>query len=119
MSKALKNNNGNIMIFCPGCKYTHVLNVNPDNGRPMWDFNGDYDKPTFSPSLLVRTGHHVPGQPKAEDCDACKECAAEGVPTFCSICHSYIKDGNIQFLSDSTHELSGQTVPLGDVHGNV
>lgn len=30
-------------------------------------------------------------------------------------CHSFIKDGKMQFLADSTHELSGKTVELFDV----
>lgn len=29
-------------FICPGCKDTHTVSDN-------WDFNGDYDKPTFSP----------------------------------------------------------------------
>jgi hypothetical protein len=32
----------------------------------------------------------------------------------CGICHSFIKDGMIQFLDDCTHALAGQTVPLGE-----
>ena len=27
-------------------------------------------------------------------------------------CHSFVTDGRIQFLTDSTHTLAGQTVPL-------
>jgi hypothetical protein len=28
------------------------------------------------------------------------------------VCHSFVIDGRIQFLSDSTHVLAGQTVDL-------
>jgi len=31
------------------------------------------------------------------------------------ICHSFITDGKIQFLSDCTHHLAGQTVDLNDI----
>ena len=110
---ARKEENGNILIFCPGCKELHVLNVEPKNGRPCWTFNGDLEKPTFGPSLLVRTGHNVTGKP-ADKCENCKECAADGVPSTCSICHSYIREGMIEFLTDSTHALAGKTVPLGE-----
>lgn len=105
--------NGNIAILCPGCDEMHLLNVIPANGRPAWSFNDDLEKPTFSPSLLVRTGHFVTGKTESE-CENCIECKAEGVETTCEQCHSFITDGNIQFLADSTHALAGQTVPLGD-----
>lgn len=28
------------------------------------------------------------------------------------VCHSFIKDGQIQYLDDCTHRLKNQTVPL-------
>jgi hypothetical protein len=31
------------------------------------------------------------------------------------VCHSFVRDGRIEFLSDSTHHLSGQTVELPEV----
>lgn len=31
-----------------------------------------------------------------------------------TVCHSFVTDGNIQFLDDCTHELKGKTVPLED-----
>ena len=31
------------------------------------------------------------------------------------ICHSFVVDGKIKFLSDSTHKLSGQTVELPEL----
>jgi hypothetical protein len=30
----------------------------------------------------------------------------------CLVCHSFVTEGRIEFLSDSTHELAGQTVPI-------
>lgn len=53
-----------------------------------WNFNGSLELPTFTPSMLV-----------------------EGSPAG-SRCHSYVTNGRIQFLGDSTHKLSGQTVDL-------
>ncbi len=72
---------------CPGCGITHGFNNN-------WNFNQDYDKPTISPSILVR-GYSSKG----------KEIQ----------CHSYITDGNIQFLNDCNHELAGKTVELPEI----
>lgn len=31
------------------------------------------------------------------------------------VCHSFIRDGRIEFLSDCTHALAGQTVDLPDI----
>lgn len=70
------------MFNCPGCKEIHVPNQ-------TWGFNGDLDKPTFTPSILVTH----PGKPSPR-------------------CHSFVTDGKIQFLNDCTHELAGKTVEL-------
>lgn len=75
---------GAYAIYCPGCKCYHAF-----DGR--WAFNGDFEKPTFSPSMLVN--QHRPE----------------------SRCHSFVTNGRIQFLSDSHHELAGQTVELPEV----
>lgn len=80
---------GGFMIFCPGCQCGHRFQV---EGTPRWDFNGDMEGPTFSPSYLVQW-------------DA-------GHPPVHHQCHSFVRDGQIQFLSDCTHALAGQTVPL-------
>ncbi len=82
----------NVLGFhCPGCGYGHNVTVNPKkNGMGAgWDWNGNVDAPTFSPSILVHGD--LGTYPK---------------------CHSFVKDGQIQFLTDSTHALAGQTVPL-------
>ena len=70
-------------FHCPGCKYDHSFDS-------RWSFNGDFEKPTFAPSLLVNGF-----DPKIR-------------------CHSFVCDGKIQFLSDCFHELAGQTVELPD-----
>lgn len=70
---------GILMVWCPGCDCAHGMNT-------RWSFDGNMERPTFSPSVLARTGGKV--------------------------CHSFIRDGRIQFLADSTHALAGQTVEL-------
>lgn len=113
MAKA-KISHGYTVINCPACKTTHHLNTDPNN-KPCWGFNGDFDRPTFTPSILERSGHFV-GNRSAQDCIYCndpeyKDCES---PT-CYLCHSFVTDGNIQFLSDCSHELAGKTVPLEDI----
>jgi len=113
MAKAETYGDGKVKIKCPGCGNSHFLNVTPENGRPCWTFNGDYEKPTFQPSLLERSGHYV--DPSA-DCWCTYEQRFGEKPGFdCYICHSFITDGMIQFLGDCTHDKAGQTLPLLDV----
>ncbi len=88
MAKLLVYKGGQTVVyffFCPGCKREHGFTV------PPWTFNGDMERPTFSPSLM---------------CD-------RGNPT--RQCHTFVRDGKIQFLSDCHHELKGTTVELADV----
>lgn len=80
---------GLYLFHCPGCGYAHpVHTITPSASRAKWDFNGDIDKPTISPSLLCN----------------------KDWPT--SRCHSFIKDGRIQFLADCWHDLKGQIVEI-------
>lgn len=99
-----------VQFRCPGCGRVHRLNVSPDS-RPCWSWNGDDIKPTFSPSIKATSGHNGDGN-KAECWCTFEE--RYGKPPYfrCGICHSFVKDGQIQFLSDCTHELAGKTVPL-------
>ncbi|MDR3451666.1 MAG: DUF6527 family protein [Rhodoferax sp.] len=93
---------------CPGCKEVHVISIQPPH--PCWSFNGDYEKPSFTPSILV-TGCKVIRDEHGEwTGDWERDANGKALP---SVCHSFITDGKIQFLNDCTHELAGQTVPLG------
>lgn len=105
---------GNTVSFkCPGCKLFHSVNVGTDGTG--WTFNGDLNKPTFNPSILAKTGHFASHHPAGAQCwcDYNREHPEDYTPGFeCSICHSFVTDGKIQFLSDCTHELAGQTVDI-------
>lgn len=110
--------NNHLAFWCPGCKEAHVvrvLDVGPRGGEnvgPCWGFNGNGDAPTFTPSVLVRSGHYV--QPAGKHCDRSGD---PEWPCNCMCCHSFVTDGRIQFLSDCTHDLAGQTVDLPDWPG--
>ncbi len=78
-----------VYYFCPGCKREH--SVPPER----WNWNGSIDSPTLSPSVL-----HFYTRP-----------SGERVTT----CHYFVRDGKIEFCSDSKHELAGQTVELPDI----
>jgi hypothetical protein len=69
------------------------------DGHPrgcVWTWNGSTKAPTLRPSVRTRREHGDP--------------AREGF-----VCHSWVNDGRAEFLSDSTHELAGQTVDMLDV----
>lgn len=76
-------------FYCPGCDDIHQVTG--------WAFDGNLAAPTFSPSVLVRY----------YDGDAVR-----------ATCHSFVKAGRIEFLSDCTHSLAGTTVDLPDWEGN-
>lgn len=86
---------GRVMFWCPGCDGAHMVKVSGD-GPPLWGFNGDYEKPTLTPSILVTYNG--------------KDAGIDDAPP--AVCHSFVRDGAIQFLADCTHHLAGQTVPL-------
>lgn len=90
---------------CPsGGHYHYIPTQHPQGNGAMWGFNGDVDKPTFSPSILMKTGKHA--DPQFDD---------EGYK-ISEICHSFVRDGWITFLDDCTHGLKGQTVELFDIN---
>jgi len=64
-------------------------NIHSINDK-IWNFNGDLEKPTIKPSIL---------NPDAR-------------------CHSFVTEGKIKFLKDSTHKLAGETVDLFPINKN-
>lgn len=72
--KAKRYDEHRVYFICPGCRISH-------NCRHQ--FNGDFERPTFTPSVVQEFG--------------------DGTQ-----CHSFVQDGRINFLDDSTHhELRG------------
>ena len=71
------------VFWCPGCEEAHTYDV------PRWSFNGDMDKPTFTPSLLY--------------------------PEKKVRCHLFVRAGKIEYCGDCGHALAGQTVDLPDL----
>lgn len=92
---------GRVAFQCPGCQRPHPINIAGGPG-PSWSYNGNVDKPTFSPSVLVTWSE--PSDVVGEFMDETKD-----VP---KVCHSFVADGRIQFLGDCTHDMAGQTVDL-------
>lgn len=117
-----------IQFHCPGCNDEHGVRVTtppagyelrePSPPHPCWTWNGNLDLPTFSPSVLVTRGHfcHNPPVPGNCACDFQERFPDEEPWAWpCTRCHSFVRDGRIQFLPDSTHKLAGQTVDLPEI----
>jgi hypothetical protein len=102
------------VITCPGCGDKHVFYARTHSG-PGWSFNGNREKPTFSPSMLSKSGHYIDGKIDECWCRYAEQHPNEQAPFKCGICHSFVTDGKIQFLSDCTHDMAGQTVELPDI----
>lgn len=119
VGRYLRSLEGGLLAFrCPGCEENHAVRVSGDGEGPRWSYNGNPGKPTFQPSILVRSGHYAKHfDAEKDECwciyNALKRAAGEPESGFnCEVCHSFVTDGRIQFLGDCTHALAGQTVPL-------
>lgn len=84
-----------LAFWCPGCKCLHSYYVLPERNPETnagWNFNGDMEKPSFTPSLLY-SGKTYPGRQ----------------------CHLYVTEGKIHYCGDCDHELSGKVVDMVDL----
>jgi len=97
---------GSYLIHCPACKFAHKFDS-------RWTFNGDFAKPTFRASMLVKWFRYDDFKSVS---DGTAKVGPDGkYPGLDIVCHSFVTDGKIQFLGDCTHELVGQTVDLPEV----
>lgn len=80
-------------FFCPACNDTHPYHVGGANG---WEFNGDLERPSFTPSLRVIGRVKRPDGTKGD-------------------CHLYVTDGKIRYCEDTAHSMAGQTIDMVDI----
>jgi hypothetical protein len=99
---------GMVMFWCKGCDMPHQIRVVPHETLPgpVWGYNGNPEAPTFTPSILVR------GSERLSQEEVARVMGGEKIEPRPLVCHSFVTDGQIQFLSDCTHALAGQTVPM-------
>lgn len=84
--KILWRDDAGYVHYCEGCDETHVI-------PHSWDFNGDMEAPTFSPSIRHLCKYGV--DDKAD-----------------KICHYAINHGKIEYCGDCTHDLAGKVLFL-------
>lgn len=86
-----ERSDGHLMFYCPGCKTHHDIRPQSPQAKGGWQIHS-FNPLTVSPSILV-SWEWGPNYEKRR-------------------CHSFIKNDQIQFLNDCTHDLAGKTVPM-------
>jgi hypothetical protein len=75
---------------CPLRDLIIPVNTNGDRkDTPCWAWNGNTEKPTLTPSILSNDGS--------------------------TVCHSYVTNGIVEFLTDCTHDSAGKILDLLEV----
>ena len=119
LSRLLRDaEDGMLLFWCPGCDGAHGVKYGLGAG-PRWTWNGNAEKPSFQPSILVRSYEmSAKGHADLEARYALPETERKPLPEGYrydgkdTVCHSFVTDGRIQFLGDCTHTLAGQLVDL-------
>lgn len=106
VAKVRRLTGGYIEWNCPGCETAHLI---PVEGTNAWAWNGDSDRPTIAPSVLVHS--HPTSRVDKIPYDGGEPLSVE-YKTVTPRCHSFIRDGKLMFMADSTHRLSGHTVEI-------
>ncbi|MBK5213378.1 MAG: hypothetical protein JJE55_06935 [Flavobacteriaceae bacterium] len=113
-----KVGNKQAYFICPGCRSGHAPYIE-GKGVPVWGFNNNLEKPTFTPSILVRYDYlSEEGQKKSFEFKKKngRLPTREELPyDIHKICHSFVTDGKIKFLGDCTHDLKNTTVELNPI----
>jgi hypothetical protein len=104
VSAKLRRRTNGFSWWCPACDEGHPL---PD----AWTFNGNLEKPTFSPSFkheglqTIKVDGKWNGEWKR---------GADGEPLrYC--CHYIVTDGRVAYCGDCTHGMAGQTIDMPDL----
>ncbi len=112
-----------VAFHCPGCRRDHLIPTRlapagmtlsaASNIRNIWTFDDDYTLPTLFPAVLVR----VPLRPEdpSHGCCGCRpvhcRCRVLRAP-FVYTCHSFVRDGQIQYLPGTTNPYAGRLLWL-------
>lgn len=89
-----------LTFYCDGCACGHTIEIAGKNPARQWQWDGNREKPTISPSVLCWLEHRAD-----EDEEEKKYVDSRR-------CHSFIRGGMMEFLSDCGHKLAGTTVAL-------
>lgn len=90
-----------LLLWCPGCEDVHQISIGADG----WTWDGNESAPTINPSIKVSGVQWAPDSPFHR---FTHDVAPGGEIT----CHSFVRAGQWEFLTDSTHRLAGRIVPV-------
>ena len=95
ISQFLRNGDGGISHWCPGCLEMHFINTEkPNILGARWEWDGNIVRPTFSPSICMK---RLAPKPK--------------LPPI-TVCHYWLKNGILEFLGDCQHILRAHKLSL-------
>lgn len=95
------------IFWCPGCKCGHgVWTTKTNTQSAVWSFNGNLERPTFSPSILITYTRDITDDERA------RILGGEKLHIPQMRCHLFVVDGQLQYCPDCTHELAGRTVAM-------
>lgn len=95
-----------VSFYCPGCNFPH--RVDPKK----WTVDLQHD--TIRPSVLVRGVNRPDELETDENGDYIFENGVEK-GSHPIRCHSFVRNGEIQYLNDCTHQLAGQVVNMEEI----
>lgn len=104
VSKSLRKTNSGYMHWCVACEELHPL---PNS----WSFNGNLEKPTFTPSFkhtgikTVKVNGKWTGEWVLD---------ADGAPVP-EVCHYILTDGVVNYCADCTHPYAGKSVLIAEL----
>lgn len=93
--KTVIENDFGYLIRCPKCGWHKFPKVGKQGAT--WTFNGDFERPTFKPSMNESVGPMPEGSKHAGKILRC---------------HFVITDGIQNFCHDCTHDMAGKSMPL-------
>lgn len=93
---------GGLAHWCPACESMHQFALDGKNScGAQWTWDGNVEAPTFAPSMNIVV--NSPSHPHHQ-----KDAAT-------SVCHYFLRAGQLQFLGDCTHAMRGRMVQLPDL----
>ena len=88
MARAFEHK-GQLLFWCPGCNGMKSIDAK------RWNWDGNLDEPTLSPSILQKVGPFQDGHT--------------------DVCHSFVTKGRISYCADCTHAMAGHEYDLPDL----
>ena len=92
-----------------GLLHLPVITHGKRDGTGCWTWNGDVDKPTLRPSVLTQGFH------KMTDDEYKSVMSGTKIEPRLYRCHTWVTDGQANFLDDCNHDLRGQVVDMLEV----